>query len=292
MNILGLNFSIDASAALVRDGQIIAASEEERFVRTKHYAGFPNRAIQFCLSTGKMDFSDLDGVAFFWNPGLHAESGVRRFTSTPRHQLEFLHNVPANLLGYLDGDEVVSTKQVFSLASGKELAIYYITHHMCHAASAFYTSPFDDAAILTVDGYGERQSTLVAKGSGEAIEPVFSVDFPHSLGSLYAAFTEYLGFRANSGEGKVMGLASYGRPGQWEERIRNLVRLTNSGFELDLTCFEYFHDRPRRYNRRLVELFGPERAPESELEQRHMDIAYGVQKVTEEALLHLARLAK
>jgi carbamoyltransferase len=292
MNILGLNFSIDASAALVRDGHIIAASEEERFVRSKHYAGFPDRSIQFCLDAGDIDFSDLDGVAFFWNPGIHAEAGVRRFTSSPRHHLEFLHNVPANLIGYLGGDGVVNTKQVFSLESGKELTIHYITHHICHAASAFYTSPFDDAAILTVDGYGERQSTVVSKGLGGKITPVLAVDFPHSLGSLYAALTEYLGFRANSGEGKVMGLASYGGPGKFEKLIRNMVHLTGTGFELDLTCFEYFHDRPHRYNRRLIELLGPAREPESELDQRHMDIAYGVQKVTEEALLHLARLAK
>jgi carbamoyltransferase len=292
MNILGLNFSIDASAALVRDGQVIAASAEERFVRSKHYGGFPHQAIQFCLNAGKVEFSDLDAVAFFWNPAIHAEAGVRRFTSTPRHQLEFFHNVPANLLGLLAGDEVVDTKQVFSLASGKELTIHYITHHMCHAASAFYTSPFDDAAILTVDGYGERQSTVVAKGSGVEIEPVLSVDFPHSLGSLYAAFTEYLGFRANSGEGKVMGLASYGKPGTFETQIRNMVRLTDSGFELDLTYFEYFHDRPHRYNKRLVELLGPERKPETGLDQRHMDIACGLQKVTEEVLLHLACLAR
>ncbi|MCP4198480.1 MAG: carbamoyltransferase [Proteobacteria bacterium] len=292
MNILGLNFSIDASAALVREGQVIAASEEERFVRSKHYAGFPHQSIQYCLNAGNVEFSELDAVAFFWNPGIHAEAGVRRFTSNPRHHLEFLHNVPANLLGYLDGDDVVDTKQVFSLASGKELTVHYITHHMCHAASAFYTSPFDDAAILTVDGYGERQSTVVAKGSGVEIEPVLSVDFPHSLGSLYAAFTEYLGFRANSGEGKVMGLASYGKPGTFEAQLRNMVRLTDSGFELDLTFFEYFHDRPHRYNKRLVELLGPERKPESELDQRHMDIAYGLQKVTEEVLLHLASLAR
>jgi carbamoyltransferase len=292
MDILGLNFSLDSAAALIRDGKVVAASQEERFVRQKHYAGFPSRALEFCLNRGEIGFDDVDAVAFFWNPGIHAEAQVSRFTSSARHHLEFLHNVPVNLLQHFEDNRVSAVDQVFHLESGKKLKIHYITHHLCHAAAAFFTSPFDDAAILTVDGYGERQSTVIAAGEGKVIKTVLSTDFPHSLGAFYAAITQYLGFRANSGEGKVMGLASYGNSDEFVEPIRKMVRLTDQGFELDLSCFEFFHDRPNRFNERLVQKLGKERKPESELTQVHMNIAYALQTVTEETLLHLARLAR
>jgi carbamoyltransferase len=292
MKILGVNFSNDSAAALVHDGVVTAASQEERFSRIKHDAAFPHRAVDFCLAHGGVELLDLDAVAFFWNPGIHAEAPSRRLVTTPRNHLEYLYSVPTSLLTRRGAERVSAVDQIVRFESGRELTVHYVTHHVCHAAAAFFTSPFDEAAILTVDGYGERQSTCVHRASGTRLEQVLSVDFPHSLGSFYAAFTQYLGFRANSGEGKVMGLASYGAPSDLLAKVREMIRLTDGGFEVDLSYFGYFGDGPTRFARKLVERLGPARAPEGPLEQRHMDVAYALQAVTEEALLHLARLAK
>ncbi|MBN2573139.1 MAG: hypothetical protein JXP73_01115, partial [Deltaproteobacteria bacterium] len=291
MKILGINHSNDAAAALVVDGRVLAASQEERFSRIKHDASFPDKAIDFCLKFGGLGLADLDAIGFFWNPGIEAEAPARRLTSSVRHHLEYLYGVPSRLLPRL-GERVSSVEQTMHLASGRKLAIHYVTHHLCHAAAAFFTSPFEDAAILTADGYGERQSTTLYRGQGNRVEMLAEIDFPHSIGSLYAALTEYLGFRANSGEGKVMGLASYGRPGEYVGKLLELVKFTERGFELDLSYFEYFHDRPHRYSPKLVELLGPPREPESAIDRRHEDIAFALQAVTEEAMLHLAGMAR
>jgi carbamoyltransferase len=291
MKILGINHSNDAAAALVVDGRVIAASQEERFTRLKHDPAFPDKAIDFCLKTQGLKLADLDAVAFFWNPGIHAEAPQRRLTNSVRHHLEYLYGVPARLISRL-GEPVSSIEQTVNLASGRSLPIHYLTHHLCHAAAAFFTSPFDDAAILTADGYGERQSTTIYRGRGSSLELLAEVDFPHSIGSFYAALTDYLGFRANSGEGKVMGLASYGKGSDYVGKLRKLVSLTPCGFELDLSYFEYFHERPHRYSEKLVSLLGPPRAPESAVDERHEDIAFALQTVTEEAMLHLARVAR
>ena len=291
MKILGINHSNDAAAALVVDGRVIAASQEERFSRVKHDASFPDKAIDSCLKFGGLTLADLDAIGFFWNPGIHAEAPPRRLTSSVRHHLEYLLGVPSRLVPRL-GERVRSVEQTMHLDSGKKLAIHYITHHLCHAAAAFFTSPFAEAAILTADGYGERQSTTIYRGQGTEVEMLAEIDFPHSIGSLYAALTEYLGFRANSGEGKVMGLASYGRPSEYVGKLLDLVDFTERGFELDLSYFEYFHERPHRYSKKLVELLGPPREPESAVDKRHEDIAFALQAVTEEAMLHLAGMAR
>ncbi len=291
MKILGINHSNDAAAALVVDGRVIAASQEERFTRLKHDSAFPDKAIDFCLKMQALQLGDLDAVAFFWNPGIHAEAPQRRLTNSVRHHLEYLYGVPARLISRL-GEPVSSIAQTVQLASGRSLAIHYLTHHLCHAAAAFFTSPFEDAAILTADGYGERQSTTIFRGRGSNLELLAEVDFPHSIGSFYAALTDYLGFRANSGEGKVMGLASYGKGSDYVGKLRKLVSLGPRGFELDLSYFEYFHERPHRYSEKLVSLLGPPRAPESAVDKRHEDIAFALQTVTEEAMLHLARVAR
>ena len=290
MKILGINHSNDAAAALVVDGRVLAASQEERFSRIKHDPSFPDKAIDFCLKSQGLKLSDLDAVGFFWNPAIHAEAAPRRLLGSVRHHLEYLYGVPSHLLPRL-GERVRSVEQTIHVASGRKLSIHYITHHLCHAAAAFFTSPFAEAAILTLDGYGERQSTTIYRGQGASVELLAEIDFPHSIGSLYAALTEYLGFRANSGEGKVMGLASYGRESEYLGKLRRLVAFTDRGFELDLSYFEYFHDRPHRYSKKLVELLGPPRPPESAVDKRHEDISFALQTVTEEAMLHLANLA-
>jgi carbamoyltransferase len=291
MKILGINHSNDAAAALVVDGRVIAASQEERFSRIKHDPSFPDKAIDFCLKFQGCKLADLDGVGFFWNPGIHAEAPPRRLVSSVRHHLEYLLGVPSHLAPRLM-ERVSSVEQIVHLASGGKLAIHYVTHHLCHAAAAFFTSPFADAAILTADGYGERQSTTIYRGQGNRIELLAEIDFPHSIGSLYAALTDYLGFRANSGEGKVMGLASYGHDSEYLGKLRKLITYTERGFELDLSYFEYFHDRPHRYSKKLIDLLGPPRVPESAVDKRHEDISFALQTVTEEAMLHLATMAR
>ena len=291
MKILGINFSLDSAAALVVDGHVVGAVAEERFTRRKHEGAFPARAIAWCLAEGGLTLADIDRVAFFWNPGIHAEPSNWRLTEIPRHHLEYLYALPVHLMRHFDGRGVERVDQTLWLEGGHPLKMHFITHHHCHAAGTFFASGFESAAILTVDGYGERAATQIATARGQTITPITQIDFPHSVGSLYAAFTQYLGFRANNGEGKVMGLASYGEP-TYYEKLRDLVTLSPEGFELDLSMFSFYLERRRRYSDKLVALLGPERAREGPLEQRHMDIAASLQQLTEEILLHLAKLAK
>jgi carbamoyltransferase len=289
MKILGINFSNDAAASLVIDGQVIAACQEERFSRIKHDASFPMRALRFCLDRGGIGMNDLDAVGFFWNPGIHAEGASSRWISVPRDHLEYLYSLPAHLLRATTGNEVQRVDQTFHMQGGRALRMHYLTHHDCHMAACFYRSNYPSAAVLTVDGYGERASTQIARASAKGFEVLKTIDFPHSIGSLYACLTEFLGFRANSGEGKVMGLASYGQP-TYYDAVRKMIELTKDGFELDLSYFSYFLSRRNRFSPKLVEVLGPPRVPESELTQRHMDIAASLQKVTEELLLHVGKL--
>ena len=288
MYILGLHFANDAAAALVNEHGIVAAVAEERFTRVKHHAGWPGGSIQYCLSEAGITLADVDAVAFSWNPAVYMDTPLRR-NNAWRHQTEFLSAVPGQLLPLLRNlGEVSHVEQRFQFTGRKEpLRIFFVTHHLCHAASSFYVSPFDEAAILTLDGYGERTSVLLQHGRGTELEELGRVDFPHSLGALYAAVTQYLGFRANSGEGKVMGLASYGEP-RYLPEFRKMVKLLPQGkFELDLSYFSYYLERPRRYTSKLCEALGPERAPESELDQRHKDVAASLQASLEEVYDHL-----
>jgi carbamoyltransferase len=290
MKVLGINFSNDSSASLVDDGHVVMAVQEERFRRVKHYAGFPEYAISACLRAGKTRMEDLDAVAFFWNPGIHAATANWRASSTPRHHLEYLYDVPNHLLPRMGPAPEVS-EQIFHLAAGRRLRIVYVTHHLAHAAAALLSSPHDEAAILTVDGYGERDTSVIWKAKGTTFERVWTQEFPHSLGGYYAAVSQFLGFKPNSGEGKAMGLASYGQPIHADE-FRKMLKLTSDGFELDLSYFNFFVERPVRYSQKMVDLLGEPRAPESEITKRHEDLAASMQAVFEEAVIHLARLAK
>lgn len=299
MKVLGLNFSNDASAALLVDGQVVMAVQEERFRRIKHYAGFPEMAMRACLAAGGLTLADLDAVAFFWNPAIHAATHQWRRSSTPRHHMEFLYDVPNHLLPSL-GPVPEVMEQVFYFSDcrpsardtgGRRLRVFYVTHHLAHAAAALLCSPYKEAAILTVDGYGERDASVIWRGSGTSFERLWTREFPHSLGAFYAAFTQYLGFKPNSGEGKMMGLASYGKP-RYVDEVRRMLRLNADGYELDLSYFSFYLERPRRFSERLVQTLGEPREPESPITARHEDIAASVQQVFEEAILHLARLAR
>jgi len=291
MKIVGLNYSIDSAAALVDGGRRVAACAEERLTRQKHDRSFPVKSLDFCLRKGGVAADEIDAFAFFWNPGTHIEPMLGRQSNAVRHHAEYLYAVPNHLLQLLGQPGVQHTEQTFTLAGNRKLQVHYVDHHSAHAAGAFFNSPFDRAAILTVDGYGERTSTAILRGSGLDIEPVLTVEFPHSIGAFYAAITQYLGFKANSGEGKVMGLASYGDRSLYE-KVSSLVKLTDEGFELDLSYFSYFVERTTRYSPKLVSLLGPPRSPESEIDSRHKNIASALQLVTEDLLLHMARLAR
>src|SRR4051812_7793565 len=156
MLVLGINFSNDSAACLLRDGEVLGASQEERFSRQKHDRNFPSQAIQFCLQRAGCKLEDVDAVGFFWNPGIHAQAFNWKLSGSPRHQLEFLYDVPNHLLRGYAGDTVASVEQIFRLKSGRKLTIHYVTHHLAHAASTLFRAPFDEGALLTVDGYGER----------------------------------------------------------------------------------------------------------------------------------------
>jgi carbamoyltransferase len=290
VKVLGINFSYDSSAALVIDGEVIAAVQEERFRRIKHFAGFPTMAIDWCLKTGGLRLEDLDAVAFFWNPSIHAFTHSWRLSQTPRHHLEFMYDVANHLLpniGY--APEVM--EEVFYLKGGKKLRLFFVTHHLAHAAGAFFSSPFEHSAIITVDGYGERDCTVIWKADGQKIERVWTKEFPQSLGSYYAAFTQFLGFKPNSGEGKVMGLASYGEK-TYVDEIAKMLQVSKDDYTLDLSYFSFYLERPVRYTDKLVEALGPPRIPESLIEKRHEDIAHSMQAVFEKAILMLGALAK
>jgi len=264
--------------------------QEERFRRVKHYAGFPAFAMDACLAAGGLTLSDLDVVAFFWNPAIHAATPSWRMSATPRHHLEFLYDLPNHLLPRL-GPAPEAMEQVFHLGGGRRLRVVYVTHHLAHAAAALFTSAHDRAAILTVDGYGERDATVIWRAEGTRFERVWTREFPQSLGSFYAAFTQYLGFKPNSGEGKLMGLASYGTP-RYLDDVHRMLRATADGYELDLSYFSFYLERPARYSERLVEALGPPREPEGPILARHQDIAASAQAALEEVLLHLVRIAR
>ena len=291
MRVLGLNHSIDAAAALFEADRIVRASAEERLSRIKHDSSFPAKAMAFALEDLPGGLLDCDAVAFFWNPVRHMDAGNRRFTSVPRHHIEFLHSVPNHLLAGNPLTDVPYARLTVPRSAGKDLDLYYVTHHLCHAAHAFFESPFEESAILTVDGYGERSSVTIGMGRGNEIKPLLEIPSPHSVGSVYAAITQFLGFKPNSGEGKVMGLASYGTP-RYLDFFKELLQCTAEGFEVDIRYFSYMSDGLARYNSRLVEKLGEPRAPESAIEERHQDIAASLQAATEDVMVHLAKLTR
>ena len=291
MNIVGVNYCIDSAAAILIDGKRVAASTEERFSRQKHDASFPSKALSFCLKQAGATADDIDAFAFFWNPGRHIEPALAKMSGRFRHHAEFLYSFPNHIVQMLGQPGVEMVEQVLHLEGGRRVPVYFVDHHLAHAAGAYFSSPFHRAAVLTVDGYGERNATLIGRAEGNSIESVIRIDYPHSVGAFYAAFTQYLGFKANSGEGKVMGLASYGDNSLYE-KVSELVTLTPRGFELDRSFFSYAMERTTRYSPKLVDLLGPARKPESKIEKRHQDIASALQLVTEDILLHLARIAR
>lgn len=296
MFVLGISaYYHDSAAALLADGRIAAAAQEERFTRRKHDPHFPREAIRYCLAEAGIGLDQVDSIVFYDKPFLKFERLLETYLAfAPRGFSSFRMAIPVWLreklflkdlllkeLAAIDGGAKVSEKLLFS------------EHHLSHAASAFFPSPFDEAAVITLDGVGEWATTSLAVGRGNSLDIQREIHFPHSLGLLYSAFTYYTGFKVNSGEYKLMGLAPYGEPKYVDQIFTHLIDVKEDGsFRLNLDYFNYcagltmtgpkFHD-----------LFGgPPRTPEQPIEQRHMDLAASVQAATEEVVLRLARYAR
>ena len=292
MIILGIScFFHDAAAALLRDGELLAAAEEERFTRKKHDFEFPTNAIEFCLRTGGIEARDLDYVVFFEKP----------FVKFERLLLTSLQEFPRSyplfreaMITWL-GDKLWIRQLIQKRLGVAPEKILFGEHHLSHAASAFFCSPFYEAAILTVDGVGEWTTASRGVGRGTEIRLTKEIRFPHSLGLLYSAFTAFLGFEVNEGEYKVMGMAPFGVP-RHVDKVHKVVRLDRDGsFELDMDYFSFHYSTHRTFSRKFEALFGPPRSSEADFsgeltshDQHYADVAASIQAVTEEILLAMA----
>jgi len=294
LNIIGISaYYHDSAAALVRDGEIVAAAQEERFSRKKHDARFPEHAIASCLSQAGIELADVDEVVFYDKPLVKFERLLETYlTYAPQGFRSFVAAMPVWLKEKLYLKATLK-KELAALGGIKEKSLpplLFAEHHQSHAASAFYPSPFEEAAVLCLDGVGEWATTSVWQGQGNALTPCWELDFPHSLGMLYSAFTYYTGFRVNSGEYKLMGLAPYGEPKYVDLIMDKLIDLKADGtFRLNMDYFNYATGLTMT-NQRFASLFGgPARKPETAIAQKEMDIARSIQEVTEEVVLRLAR---
>lgn len=289
MNILGISaFYHDSAACLIRDGEILAAAQEERFTRKKHDASFPRHAIDYCLSVANLTPRDLDRVIFYEKPFLKFERILETTIAyAPAGIRAFLKAMPLWIKQKLWMKEEIARELGFA---GKLL---FSEHHEAHAASAFFPSPFKESAILTLDGVGEWATSSLGYGKDNRITLLKEIRFPHSLGLLYSAFTYYTGFKVNSGEYKVMGLAPYGEPRYKDQILSKLMDLKQDGsFRLNLDYFNYCAGLTMT-NRRFHRLFGGSpRRPEARLTQREMDLARSIQDVTQEVMLRMARHAR
>ncbi|MBI2424723.1 MAG: carbamoyltransferase [Candidatus Hydrogenedentes bacterium] len=286
MNILGISaFYHDSAAALVRDGEIVAAAQEERFSRKKHDPRFPGHAAEYCLKEAGIGIDQVDFVVFYDKPLLKFERLLMTYLSTaPKGLRSFFDQMPSWL------HEKLFMRRTIRQALHYTGPILFSSHHLSHAAAAFFPSPFEEAAIITVDGVGEWATTAYGVGRGNHVEILKEINFPHSLGLLYSAFTYFTGFKVNSGEYKLMGLAPYGEPRYVDTIKKHLIDIRPDGsFRLNMRYFDYCAGL-RMTNRRFTALFdGPERKAESKITQREMDLARSIQAVTEEVMLNLAR---
>jgi carbamoyltransferase len=284
--ILGIScFYHDAAACLIHDGLVVAAAEEERFNRDKHYSGFPKQSIRYCLNQARINADQLDYVVFYEKPFTKFNRILETYISQwPRAFSSFRRAVPLWLKSRLNMRKHISKE----LEIDQE-KIYFGDHHLSHAASAFLVSPFDEAAILTIDGVGEWSTTTIGYGKGNSIKIDKRINFPHSIGLLYSAITSYLGFRVNDAEWKVMGLAPYGEP-KYVNKFLDLMDVKEDGsFRLDMKYFSYHHSPKESISRKFENHFGyPKRRSDQEINQFYTDIAASGQKVVEEIIVKIA----
>ena len=294
MRILGLScFYHDSAACIIEDGEIIAAAQEERFTRKKHDQDFPSNAVRYCFAEACADGSQLDAVAFYDKPVLKFHRLLETYlTVAPSGLDQYMRALPIWLREKLWIEPLI-LEELEACGIQAPEKIYFTEHHESHAASAFYPSPFDEAAILTIDGVGEWATASLAVGEGKDLRLIEGLNFPHSLGLLYSAFTYYTGFKVNSAEYKVMGLAPYGEGKYTQLILDELMDLKEDGsFRLNMEYFGYLDDLAMT-NSKFDDLFGgPPRQPESKISMREMDLAKSVQEVTEEIVLRMARHAR
>ena len=297
MKILGISaYYHDSAAALVEDGRIVAAAQEERFSRKKHDAGFPRNAVAYCLREGGARLAQIDRVVFYDKPWIKFERMLETYMGfAPKGLKSFLTSMPLWLKEKLNLKSLLK-RELAALGECRAAELpplLFTEHHQAHAASAFFPSPFDRAAVLCLDGVGEWATTSLWLGEDHRLTAQWEIDFPHSLGLLYSAFTYYTGFKVNSGEYKLMGLAPYGEPKYADRILKHLLDLKADGtFRLDSDYFNYATGLTMT-STKFDELFGaPPRQPESPLTQREMDLASSIQAVTEEVVIRLARTAR
>ena len=296
MYILGISaYYHDSSACLIKNGEILSATQEERFSRIKHDSNFPKESIVYCLNEAEIKLEDIDYITFFDKPMLKFNRLLETYLAfAPRGYESFSKSFPSWINDKLFQKNKIlkELKNISKLNTCFNDKLLFSEHHLSHAASAFYPSPFKDAAVLTMDGVGEWTTTSLAIGEGNKLRVIKEIKFPHSLGLLYSAFTYYTGFKVNSGEYKLMGLAPYGKPIYSEKIIKNLIDIKSDGsFHLDMSYFNYCTGMTMT-NNKFNNLFdGPRREPESEITQKEMDLAASIQKVTEEIVIKLAQSA-
>ena len=295
MYILGISaFYHDSAACILKDGEIVAAAQEERFTRKKHDPGFPHHAIQYCIKEANIAATQIDNVVFYEKPFLKFERLLETYLAfAPRGFTSFAKAMPLWIKDKLFQKSALNKELKSALDENIDWRerLLFSEHHLSHAASAFYPSPFDRAAVLTLDGVGEWTTTSIAVGSGSELKVLKEIHFPHSLGLLYSAFTYYTGFKVNSGEYKVMGLAPYGEPRYSDLIKEKLITTASDGsFQLDMSYFDYATGLTMT-NKKFNALFGgPPRKSETELTQREMDLAASVQKVTEDIVINIAKV--
>ncbi len=293
MYILGLTTLGDSAATLIKDGELIAACEEERFTRKKHYSGFPYNAMQFCLDQAGIGIGDVEHVGLYWKPWVLRHKALQALKSAAISGAMFkarvdrgVQQVGDSYLGMLKHPQRIRDK--FGASGFK---FHYLDHHLCHASSAFYVSPFDSAAIFTFDGTGEDTTTMYSRGKGTRIDVMKRIKLPHSLGQFYSSVTNYIGFDMFSGdEWKIMGLAAYGKPTYYDFlRTRVLTHDDQGNFNVNIRVLDHHLAKRYEFPEEIVREIGPGRKPDEELTQKHWDIACSAQKVLEDTVLDLLR---
>ncbi|GAB4136713.1 MAG: carbamoyltransferase C-terminal domain-containing protein [Bacteroidia bacterium] len=304
MIILGFNcYGHDSAAALMIDDKVVFAVEEERLNRKKHYGGIPEHSIKACLDYAGITLADVDHIAFFWKPSIS-------YSKIPVYLLKFWDKVPSlireqrsfsveenlGMLNYLkDMKKLPDTlKKLFPCSKPYKFKFHTLEHHYCHAASAFYPTPYDEAAILTIDGAGEWTTSMLAHGKGNEIKKISTVDTPYSLGAFYQAISRHLGFKLIEGPGKLMGLASYGKhDSEVYQKMKKLITLTpDGGFKLDMSYFCYHYTRKTGVTKRFTDLFGPSKAEGKDWSEHELNVAAAAQHIVEDVILHMARHLK
>lgn len=298
MKILGICHDVlISSACILVDGEIVAAIAEERLDRVKRSRGFPTKAINQILQLANLQLSDIDEIAIAWNPGIELETVQSGYLNGRIMRSEHMLQVPANLMK-------LSKQKATNLFNINHLwqdapPVTFVDHHLAHLGSGYYLSPFDEAAVLVLDGYGERRSGLLAKATGTSVQELGDIKFPHSLGMFYGAVTQFLGFKPDADEWKVMALASYAcSDNEYYNQMKELIRLKDDGtFELNLEYFEFYNYwSPNFYSNKFVDIFGPPRQTGSQIESRHHKIAAALQQVFEESitqiLIHLHKVTQ